>query len=123
MTDGGWRRYSSTGRDRNDAIVRNCHLDSSTAWAVDPKDSGSRPPRKDEDTGATCQGVKKIYQVGFRNAVHALGGWTCIIETGSFWAIMGPSGSGKSTMLNLLGCLDRPTSGAYILDGRDVSRT
>ena len=54
--------------------------------------------------------------------VHALDGVSVNFKKGSFWAIMGPSGSGKSTMLNLLGCLDRPTSGKYFLNGKDVSR-
>jgi putative ABC transport system ATP-binding protein len=53
--------------------------------------------------------------------VHALRGVTARFEKGSFWAIMGHSGSGKSTMLQILGCLDRPTSGRYILNGREVS--
>lgn len=53
--------------------------------------------------------------------VHALAGVSHVFREGSFWAIMGPSGSGKSTMLNLLGCLDRPTAGQYILDDQDVS--
>jgi len=53
--------------------------------------------------------------------VPALAGVSFSISEGAFWAIMGPSGSGKSTMLNLLGCLDRPTRGRYILNGQDVS--
>ena len=64
--------------------------------------------------------VRKCYVMGSEE-VHALAGVSATFTRGSFWAIMGPSGSGKSTMLNLLGCLDRPTSGRYILEGQDVS--
>ena len=64
--------------------------------------------------------VRKIYQMGTEQ-VHALAGITLSFEPGSFWAIMGPSGSGKSTMLNILGCLDRVTSGTYILEQNNVS--
>ena len=62
----------------------------------------------------------KIYQMGTEQ-VRALAGITVSFNKGSFWAIMGPSGSGKSTMMNILGCLDRLTSGSYYLDGQDVS--
>lgn len=64
--------------------------------------------------------AQKIYKMGTQE-VKALAGVTISFKKGSFWAIMGPSGSGKSTMMNILGCLDRLSSGRYYLDGRDVS--
>ena len=62
----------------------------------------------------------KVYEMG-EQRVHALRGVSAGFEQGGFWAIMGASGSGKSTMLNLLGCLDKPSSGSYYLEDRDVS--
>lgn len=65
--------------------------------------------------------ITKVYGIG-ESAVHALAGVTTSISQGEFVAVMGSSGSGKSTFMNIIGCLDRPTSGNYFLDGRDVSR-
>ncbi|MDR2361973.1 MAG: ABC transporter ATP-binding protein [Prevotellaceae bacterium] len=64
--------------------------------------------------------LKKIYQVGTQE-VRALNGVSLTISKNEYVAIMGPSGSGKSTLMNILGCLDTPTSGNYILNGTDVS--
>jgi len=65
--------------------------------------------------------IHKIYKMGDIE-VHALRGISLTIHQGEFVAVMGVSGSGKSTMMNIIGCLDQPTRGTYILDDRDVSK-
>jgi len=67
------------------------------------------------------QDITKVYPMGKRE-LTVLGGVNLYIEQGEMVAIMGPSGSGKSTILNLIGCLDKPTSGKYYLEDREVSR-
>ncbi|MEO9170615.1 MAG: ABC transporter ATP-binding protein [Candidatus Baltobacteraceae bacterium] len=66
------------------------------------------------------RGITKTYKNGSLE-VPVLHGIDLIVEPGEYVAIMGPSGSGKSTMMNIIGCLDRATSGTYVLDGEDVS--
>jgi len=79
------------------------------------KDARDKPPLIE------FRGVTKIYGHGAA-AVHALDGVDLAIKGGEFVAIMGPSGSGKSTAMNMIGCLDTPTSGDYLLNGVEVGR-
>jgi putative ABC transport system ATP-binding protein len=74
----------------------------------------------DQEVIIRVENITKVYGKGDAQ-VHALDGVSLEIRENEFVAIMGPSGSGKSTMMNILGCLDRPTSGQYFLAGEDVS--
>jgi putative ABC transport system ATP-binding protein len=73
-----------------------------------------------DDPLIRLEDVTKVYSAG-KVEVHALRGITLGIERGEYVALMGPSGSGKSTLMHLIGCLDTPTAGRYLLAGRDVS--
>lgn len=66
------------------------------------------------------QNIFKTYQMG-TTTINALNGLECSIDKGEYVALMGPSGSGKSTLMNVIGCLDSPSSGTYLLNGQDVS--
>src|ERR1700752_4599654 len=69
----------------------------------------------------SVRNLTKTYTVS-EGTVRALRGADFDVQRGEFVSVTGPSGSGKSTLMHILGCLDRPTSGQYILDGQDVSR-
>ncbi|MFM1872750.1 MAG: hypothetical protein RL398_2172 [Planctomycetota bacterium] len=81
----------------------------------------TRSSEDDRPIIAEFRDVHRHYLMG-TNVVKALNGVSMQVRKGDYLAIMGRSGSGKSTMLNLLGCLDRPTDGAYLVGGRDVSK-
>jgi putative ABC transport system ATP-binding protein len=74
-----------------------------------------------QSTIVRLEEITKVYGSG-DTTVHALAGINLTIEQGEYCAIMGASGSGKSTMMNVIGCLDRPTDGRYYLDGQDVAQ-
>ncbi|HZD93313.1 MAG TPA: ATP-binding cassette domain-containing protein, partial [Candidatus Sulfotelmatobacter sp.] len=79
------------------------------------------PEIKQTNIAILVEDIHKTYDLG-ETQVHALRGVSLAIGRGEFVAIMGASGSGKSTFMNILGCLDKPSSGRYLLEGADVSR-
>jgi putative ABC transport system ATP-binding protein len=90
-----------------------------TAQGTSPARPRSHPVARSNVPVIDVRDVRKTYQLG-DIAVHALRGVSLRVERGEYVAIMGASGSGKSTLMNILGCLDLPTSGAYLLNGLDV---
>lgn len=80
--------------------------------------TGSERTNEESELAVQLDDVRKTYHVG--EPVHALDGVSLELPRGSYTAVMGPSGSGKSTLMNLVGCLDTPTDGTVVVNGRDV---
>jgi len=118
-------RPRSVAPKRRQALERAQRALTRRRTAADPAPSipAAPPPsvkrRRRSSTVIDVRDVRKTYQMG-DIAVHALQGVSLRIERGEYVAIMGSSGSGKSTLMNILGCLDIPTSGTYLLNGLDV---
>jgi putative ABC transport system ATP-binding protein len=106
---------SSSRRDVVRRVQRRLH-EADGADAARPRSHRARRPNAPV---IEVRDVRKTYELG-DIAVHALRGVSLRVERGEYVAIMGASGSGKSTLMNILGCLDLPSSGAYLLNGLDV---
>jgi putative ABC transport system ATP-binding protein len=117
-------RHRSATPNRHQALERAQRV-LTGHWTAHPALSVSAAPppsvrrRRRSSAVIDVRDVRKTYQMG-DIAVHALQGVSMRIERGEYVAIMGTSGSGKSTLMNILGCLDVPTSGTYLLNGSDV---
>jgi putative ABC transport system ATP-binding protein len=85
-----------------------------------PSPAVARPVRQPGPLVIEIEGVTKLYKMG-AETIHALRGVALSIRRNEYLAIMGPSGSGKSTLMNMLGCLDTPTSGRYDFNGKSVA--
>ena len=89
--------------------------------SLDAREIEATPTAASNETVIRVEELHKYYELG-ETRVHALRGVSLAVERGDFLAIMGASGSGKSTFMNILGCLDKPTAGRYLLEGIDVSQ-
>ena len=96
------------------------HADGQRARRRVPE-AGRRPVNRGSRPVIALQSVSKIYGAG-DTAVHAVDGVDLVVERGDYVAVMGASGSGKSTLMNIIGCLDVPSRGRYLLDGVDIRR-
>ncbi len=99
---------------------------SAPTFAAPTPDSASTRAARAEGSGTPACELRQVRKVYYKPdgsvLVEALKGVDLVVPRGQYTAIMGPSGSGKSTLMNLLGCLDQPSSGSYLLDGLDVAR-
>ena len=102
------------------SLCEACVAQRATATAENPNTMHSNAIRQAGPIIIDIENITKDYVMG-EEIVHALCGVSLRIQSNEYLAIMGPSGSGKSTLMNMLGCLDTPTSGRYEFNGRDVS--
>ena len=88
--------------------------------AADPHQAVGATRNAGGEAQVQLRGIERVFHLG-DSAVHALAGIDLELDAGEYVSVMGPSGSGKSTLLNVLGLLDRPNAGTYVLEGRDVT--